>query len=131
MYSYATEDLDCMESSPPSSWASNEMDIIIAVLFLFIALLCVPCCIAIAALVIRSCICQSNTRGHFHLSHSVAPTAATPNFRRYRTTPTDQPRGDQEQGQHMNQAQENDAHVVYVHQIDLEHVDHSYDCDSV
>lgn len=128
MFPCTTE--DCLESLPPSS-ASNEMDIITVVLFLFIVLLCVPCCIAITALVIRSCMCKSKARGHFHLTHSVAPTAATPNFRRYRTTPTDQPRGDQQQGQHMNQAQENDAHVVFVHRIDLEQVDHSYDCDSV
>ena len=61
----------------------------------------------------------------------MAPIAATPNFRRYRPTPTNQPGGDHEQGQHMDQAQDDEAHVVRVHRIDQEHVDHSYDCDSM
>lgn len=123
---------DCLEPLSPSSWFNNKMDVITAVLFLFIVLICIPCFIAITALVLRSCFCKGSSRGH--LSHSVAPTAAIPHFMRYRPTPTEQAEGEeqhQQQGQNVNQAQDNDARVVHVHRIDLEHVSHSYDCDPV
>lgn len=114
------------------------MDVITAVLSLFIALICVLCCIALTALLIWSCSSRIKSRGHLHLSHSVFPTNANPIFLRYRPTTPNQPEAEQEQQEQQQQQErqngdhpQDNAAPVFVHHINLEHVDHSYDCDTV
>ena len=135
--SYAAE-ADCVESSHSSSQPNGEMEIIITVLALVLVLICILCCVALIALLKWNCSYCIKKRSHLHLGHSVFPTYAHPIFLRYHPTPPDQPRAEeQQQGQQQQQQGPNGDHPqdnaapVFVRHIDLEHVDHSYDCDTV
>ena len=116
------------------------MDVITAVLSLFITLIFVLCCIALTALLIWSCSSQIKSRRRLHLSHSVSPTYAHPIFLRHRPTTPNQPGAEQQQQEQQQQQErhvqngdhpQDNAAPVFVHHINLEHVDHSYDCDTV
>lgn len=132
--SYAAE-ADCAESSHPSSWPNSEWEIIIAVLALLLVLICILCCVILIALLKWNCSHGIKKRCHLHLGHSVFPTYAHPIFLR---TPLDQPRAEEQQQRQQRQQQgpngdhpQDNAAPVLVRHIDLEHVDHSYDCDTV